>query len=134
MNLILSQIPIYPKMVQLEQRQVKAKLRSQQRSDIAKEADALMPTLPKAKQMAMEQVSEKAASSWLTAIPPARYGFTEVCPNVDVEPQLQPVSGVRFPLQSTNLEDNARLDIRAQNFWDKIKHDHLLWHESLQFT
>ena len=74
-NLVLSQIPTHPKHVQLEQRQVKAKLRSQQRSDIAKEADALKPTLPKAKQMAMEQASEKGASSWLTTIPLARYGF-----------------------------------------------------------
>ena len=74
-NLVLSQIPTYPKHVQLEQRQVKAKLRSQQRSDIAKEADALKPTLPKAKQMAMDQASEKEASSWLTTIPLARYGF-----------------------------------------------------------
>ena len=75
MNLILSQIPIYPKHVQLEQRQVKAKLCSQQRSNIAKEADALKPMLPKAKQMAMDQASEKGASSWLTAIPLVRYGF-----------------------------------------------------------
>ena len=74
-NLILSQIHTYPKQVQLEQRQVKARLCSQQRSDIAKEADAMKPTLPKAKQMAMEQASEKGASSWLTAIPLARYGF-----------------------------------------------------------
>ena len=181
-NLILSQIPIYPMRVQLEQRQVKARLRSQQRSDIVKEADALKPTLPKAKQMAMEQASEKGASSWLTAIPLARYGFnlhkqafrdalclrfgwsparlashcpcgqpfsvshalscpkgampsirhnairditaqllTKVCPNVGVEPQLQPLSGERFPLRSTNLKENARLNIRAQNFWDKSK-------------
>ena len=37
--------------------------------------------------------------------------LTEVCLNVGVEPQLQPLSLERFPLQSTILEDNARLDI-----------------------
>lgn len=74
-NLILSQIPTYTKQVQLEQRQVKTTLRNQQQSDIAKEADALKLTLPKAKLMAMEQASEKGASSWLTTIPLARYGF-----------------------------------------------------------
>ena len=47
--------------------------------------------------------------------------LTEVCPNVDFEPQLQPLSGERFPLRSTNVEDNARLDIRAQNFSNKSK-------------
>ena len=47
--------------------------------------------------------------------------LTEVCPNVGVEPQLQPLSGEKFPLRNTNIEDNARLNIRAQNFWDKSK-------------
>ena len=47
--------------------------------------------------------------------------LTRVCPNVGVEPQLQPLSGERFPLRSTNVEDNARLDMRTQNFWDKSK-------------
>ena len=47
--------------------------------------------------------------------------LTKVCPNVGVELQLHPPSGERFPLQSTNVEDNARLHIRAQNFWDKSK-------------
>ena len=41
--------------------------------------------------------------------------------NVGVEPQRQPLSGERFPLRSTNLEDNARPHIRAQNLWDKSK-------------
>ena len=46
---------------------------------------------------------------------------TEVCPNVGVEPTLQPLSGESFPLRSTNTEDGARLDIKAQDFWDKSK-------------
>ena len=47
--------------------------------------------------------------------------LTEVCPNVCVEPTLQPLTGERFPLRSTNTEEGARLDIKAQNFWDKSK-------------
>ena len=47
--------------------------------------------------------------------------LTEVCPNVCVEPTLQPLTGERFPLRSTNAEEGARLDIKAQNFWDKSK-------------
>ena len=47
--------------------------------------------------------------------------LTEVCPNVGIEPTLQPLTGESFPLTSTNVEKRARLDIRAQNFWDRSK-------------
>ena len=47
--------------------------------------------------------------------------LTEVCPNICVEPTLQPLTGESFPLRSTNTEEGARLDIKAQNFWDKSK-------------
>ena len=47
--------------------------------------------------------------------------LTEVCPNVGIEPTLQPLNGESFPLRSTNTEEGARLDIRAQNFWDTSK-------------
>ena len=48
--------------------------------------------------------------------------LTEVCPNVGVEPALQPLSEERFhQCSSTNTEDGARLDIRAQDLWDKSK-------------
>ena len=43
------------------------------------------------------------------------------CPNVGIEPTLQPLSGESFPLRSTNVEEQARLDIKAQNFWDNSK-------------
>ena len=33
--------------------------------------------------------------------------LTEVCPNVCVEPTLQPLTGERFPLRSTNIEEGA---------------------------
>ena len=47
--------------------------------------------------------------------------LTEVCPNVCVKPTLQLLTGERFPLRSTNTEEGTRLDIKAQNFWDKGK-------------
>ena len=45
--------------------------------------------------------------------------LTEVCPNVAIKPTLQPLTGERFSLRSTNVEDEARLDIKAQDFWNK---------------
>ena len=50
------------------------------------------------------------------------YDFTvsllsEVCFNVSVEPQLQPLTGETFPLASANVEDGARLDVAASGFW-----------------
>ncbi len=65
----------YPKHVQLEQRQTNVALRTSNRGDTTKEAEALKPKLPAAKQKAMEQASEKGASSWLTATPWSKYGF-----------------------------------------------------------
>ncbi len=43
--------------------------------------------------------------------------LTEVCPNVATEPHLQPLTGESFRLASTNINDGARLDIRARSFW-----------------
>ena len=45
----------------------------------------------------------------------------EVCPNVCVEPTLHPLTGESFTLRSTNTVEGARLDIKAQSFWDKSK-------------
>ena len=47
--------------------------------------------------------------------------LTEVCPKVGVESTFQPLNGESFPFRSTNTEDGARLDIKAQKFWDKSK-------------
>ena len=44
--------------------------------------------------------------------------LTEVCPNVAIEPHLQPLSGESFRLASTNINDGARLDVRARGFWN----------------
>ena len=35
--------------------------------------------------------------------------LTEVCHEVEVEPHLQPVTGEKFILTSSNIEDGARL-------------------------
>ena len=47
--------------------------------------------------------------------------ITEACPNVGVEPLLQPQTGELFRHRTENTDDHARLDIRAQNFWDKSR-------------
>ena len=43
--------------------------------------------------------------------------LTEVCPNVAIEPDLQPLSGETLSLRTSNSEDGARLDMSAQGFW-----------------
>ena len=45
--------------------------------------------------------------------------LTEVCSNVGVEPVLQPLGGKRMDHRTANSEDNARLDIKADNFWSR---------------
>ena len=35
-----------------------------------------------------------------------------------IEQGLQPLTGKTFPHRSTNKDDGARLDVKAQNFWD----------------
>ena len=47
--------------------------------------------------------------------------LTNVCPNVGIEPTLQPLLGESFPLRSTNVEEVARLDIKAQNLRDNSR-------------
>ena len=42
--------------------------------------------------------------------------LTEVCHEVEVEPHLQPVTGEKFILTSSNIEDGAHLDILANGF------------------
>ena len=42
---------------------------------------------------------------------------TEVCPNVEIEPALQPLTGERFTSRTAISVDEARDDVRAQGFW-----------------
>ncbi len=44
--------------------------------------------------------------------------LTEVCPNVAIEPHLQPLSGESFRLASTYTDVGARLDVCARGFWN----------------
>ena len=41
----------------------------------------------------------------------------QVCNDVAVEPPLMPLTGERLNLRSANIDDEARLDIRARSFW-----------------
>lgn len=43
--------------------------------------------------------------------------LTEVCHQVSTEPDLQPVTTESFNRRSTNIQDNARLDIAMNGFW-----------------
>ena len=44
--------------------------------------------------------------------------MTEVCHDVCIEPPLQPISGEALSYATSTKDDEARLDIRAQGFWD----------------
>jgi len=43
--------------------------------------------------------------------------LAEVCPDVALEPDLQPLEEESLDFASANHEDNARADIRARGFW-----------------
>ena len=42
----------------------------------------------------------------------------DVCHDVKIEPHLQPLQGENFPLKSTTTDDDARLDIQANELWE----------------
>ena len=43
--------------------------------------------------------------------------LTEVCHDVRIEPDLQPLTGENFAYASANSTDGARLDIAVSGFW-----------------
>ena len=45
--------------------------------------------------------------------------LTEVCKDICVEPQLQPLSGEMFNEKIRNKSDQARVDVSARGFWLK---------------
>ena len=49
--------------------------------------------------------------------------FREVCSNVRIESELQPLTGESLSYTSANRQDSARLDIRAQGFWGEQRQD-----------
>jgi hypothetical protein len=69
---------------------------------------------------------EHALSCPRGAFPTARHNelrditanlLAEVCLDVCIEPELQPVDGMVPRYATANIEDNARSDIRARGFW-----------------
>ena len=73
-DLIVQQSPQYSAVAQVRQ-EAKAAVHRHNLANNTKEADVLIPKLTKVKQIAIEQASERGASSWLTTIPMSRYGY-----------------------------------------------------------
>ena len=65
----------------------------------------------------MPHGSQSKGSTWLHNIITLAYYFT----NVGIEPTVQPLNGQVLNCRTANTEDNARLDIKAQNFWDNSR-------------
>ena len=57
--------------------------------------------------------------------------LSEVCNNVVTEPHLQPLSGETLQYKTANRDDNARLDIAANGFWEDGLRGHTLMSEFL---
>ena len=74
-SLIIEQSPDYPEHTIAAQKAAKATVRTDNRVCAQEEAETLRPQLPKPQQFGMDQVSEKGASSWLTALPIQEFGF-----------------------------------------------------------
>ena len=52
--------------------------------------------------------------------------LTEVCPNVETELALQPLTGETLSLRTSNAEDGARLDVSIHGFWETGMSVHFL--------
>ena len=50
----------------------------------------------------------------------------DVCPNVETEPTLQPLNGKAFKYCSTTTDNEARLDIAANGFWEVDLNGHFM--------
>jgi len=48
--------------------------------------------------------------------------MSEVTHNVQLEPQLHPLSGENLRYRSAIQDDDARVDIRASGFWRCLHH------------
>ena len=73
-----------------------------------------------------QQTVEHALSCSHGGFPALRYNdirditakcLSEVCHNVAVEPELQPLTRESLQLRTANSEEGARLDVSAQGFW-----------------
>ena len=47
--------------------------------------------------------------------------ISEVCPNTEIEPSLQPLTGERRERRSANSRDDSRLDIRCRGFYQTLQ-------------
>ena len=47
--------------------------------------------------------------------------LSEICHDVEVEPKLQPLTGERLSHRTANVEKEARLDVKAHGFWDRMQ-------------
>ena len=45
--------------------------------------------------------------------------MNEVSHSVGIKPSLQPITGEQFEHKTANCEDGTRLDVVAQNFWER---------------
>ena len=174
----MQQNPTYTAAIAAEQQQTKPEIRMQRRQQQTYAADQLQQILPRHLKRAMELVSEKGASSWLSTLPVKELGFTlhkgdfhdalclrygwqpmnipskctcgasffvehvlccsisgfptirhnenrdftanvmsETCHDVCIEPPLQALITEPLPQATSNRDDGAHLDIRAQGFW-----------------
>ena len=75
-SLIMEKNPIYPCEALEKQIEAKAKIHNLSRSRQKESACILKPSLDSSLQRSMELAQEKGASSWLTALPVAEFGFT----------------------------------------------------------
>ena len=109
---------------------MKATVHARNRDDTAEDAEALKVRLTSGQQNAMEQASERVASTWLTAIPMAKYGF-------GLQKQaFRDALCLRFGWTPERLsshcscgevvEEGARLDIRAQGFLGQEQEERVL--------
>ena len=75
-SLISEKNPEYPVEALEEQMETKAKIHNMRRSQQQESACLLKSSLDSSLQRSMELAQEKGASSWLTALPVAEFGFT----------------------------------------------------------
>ena len=169
--------------IHMQQKRLRSESKKRRREKQGRVATNLKESLPDDLQRTVGFSSEKGASTWLTALPIKKHGFslnkqafrdalcirygwepaklpshcscgvpftsthafnchkgafptirhnrirdltaqllTEVCPSVEIEPNLQPLSGETFHHRTANTDDNARLDVKALGFWGNDRH------------
>ena len=175
---ILHQDFQYTEEVITHQLEAKTEAQKLRRDQATRTFDQLNESLPNSLKHSIDLAQEKGASSWLTSLPIAEFGFTlhkgafhdtlalrynwqplqapstcecgakfsvehalscpkggfpsirhneirdltanlltEVCSDVCIEPELQPVTGEVFTGATSNSQDGAQLDIAVNGFW-----------------